>query len=577
MLFLLGILAVTAGCRGGGGDVTLRIVATSDVHGRIFDTDCLDGEVRPGSLAKFSSFLRQQRKEYRNVIYLDAGDMLQGSVEMYQDVTAQFERTSLAAQALNLLGCDAMVMGNHDFAVGGNSYDRFFRGLEFPLLGANAFFEQYGDYMTPFRILEIQGLKVAVLGFTTPVINYSIPKDRLELDLAPIREAAEHWMPVLKDEIKADVVIGLLHSGLENGRMDDEGLYENAVSQLVGSVPGFDVIIYGHDHMARCFRMADCNGDSVLLLNPGAFAVNAAVATVNVSFDQSGRPQVLTSGSLEDITEEVPDSRFMKKLSGWYDDVRNYSDSIIGAVKVTMDGSGVLWRRSSIMDYVHQIQMGFNGAQISLTLPAFTKPSVPCGRLQIRDLFAIYQFDNNMVSVMLKGSEVKDILEYSAGLYYNTVADATGPMLRYVTDENGTRTPQTPCGRLVTAAGIEYVIDVTKPEGSRVDIISFTDGTEFKPDAYYRTTVNTFLYSSPESAVFKATGLTHKDLARRFITSSQADIRYFMLTNLALAHETDRAVTVRPVSNWKLVPEDIVSECLSKDTIQFSILKNRMH
>ena len=67
--------------------MSIRFVATTDVHGRFFADNCLDGSERKGSLAKFSTFLKEQRAEYSNVIYLDAGDILQGSVEMYHDVT----------------------------------------------------------------------------------------------------------------------------------------------------------------------------------------------------------------------------------------------------------------------------------------------------------------------------------------------------------------------------------------------------------------------------------------------------------------------------------------------------------
>ena len=87
------------GCSGRKGVVSLRIIATTDVHGQIFDKDILDGQERQGSLAKLASFLKKQRKENKNVLYLDAGDILQGSIEIYQDVTAQYDRKSLAAEA----------------------------------------------------------------------------------------------------------------------------------------------------------------------------------------------------------------------------------------------------------------------------------------------------------------------------------------------------------------------------------------------------------------------------------------------------------------------------------------------
>lgn len=562
------------GCSGRRGVVNLRIIATTDVHGRIFDMDILDGKERTGSLAKLASYLKKQRRENKNVLYLDAGDILQGSFEIYQDVTAQFERKSLAAQAYNVLGCDAVAFGNHDFAVGTSCYERFYDGTKFPILSSNVCFADYGDFVPVCRMFEYKGLRVAVVGMTTPLTKYSIPSDRIaELEFRDMVETARFIVPRLREDKKADVIIGLLHSGFEGGRMDDEGVYENAVRRVVSEVAGFDVIIFGHDHTPRCLKLADCNGDSVLLINPGPYAHNAAVATVTADFRNSDKPEVLTSGYLEDITDEVPDNDFMKKLSGWYYDVINYADSVAGRITTSLEGRGVLWRESSAMDYVHSVQMAFNAAEISLASPVFTCSYIPAGDIRMRDLFALYQYENTMVSVMLKGSEVRDVLEYSAGLYYNTVKDANGNLLKTRIDEgNGKKMPSTPSNYLITAAGINYEIDVTKPEGERVRVLSMNDGKPFDPDRYYRTTINSFLYGGTESALFKATGITHKSIVRRLEVSSSTDIRYYMITDFTLKRKAGKDVNIRNVCNWRLVPEDIVEGCLARDTIDFYVI-----
>ena len=562
------------GCSGRRGVVTLRIIATTDVHGCIFDKDFIDGQERPGSLAKLASFLKKQRKEYNNIMYLDAGDILQGSFEIYQDVTAQFDRKSLAAEAYNLLGCDAVAFGNHDLAVGTMCYDRFYEGTAFPVLSSNVCLVNYGDYAPAYKMFEYKGLRVAVVGMTTPVVRYSIPPDRIEeLDFRDIVEAVRYLVPKLREEEKADVIVGLFHSGFDNGRMDDEGVFENAVSRVVSEVAGLDVILFGHDHTPRCLKMTDCNGDSVLLINPGPYAHNAAVATVTADFRKSDNPEILTSGYLEDITDEVPDKEFMNKLSGWYGDVSNYADSVAGTITTSLEGRGVLWRESSAMDYVHSVQMAFSSAEISLASPVFSRTYIPAGDIQMRDLFSLYKYENTMVSVMLKGSEVRDILEYSAGLYYNTVQDANGNLLKVRTDvSSGRKMPATPSNYLITAAGIDYEVDVTKPAGERVKVLSMSDGKPFDPERYYRTTINSFLYGGTESALFKIGSLSHKNIGRRFLISSSTDLRYCMITDLALKYKVGKKADVRKVCNWRLVPEQIVAGCLAKDTINFHVI-----
>ena len=202
ILCLSVILAILTGCTGQNKPVTVYLVSSSDIHGRIFDEDCLTGQEREGSLAKFSTFLSRLRKENRHVIYLDAGDNLQGAVDVYQDVTAQYSRTSLPAEALNYLGCFATVLGNHDFSVGPTCYDRFLRDLNCPALGGNVYFETPGDYLTPYRIYEAKGVRIGVLGMSTQLSNLQQPKDRRELDVADVIESAKYWMPILKNTKK---------------------------------------------------------------------------------------------------------------------------------------------------------------------------------------------------------------------------------------------------------------------------------------------------------------------------------------------------------------------------------------
>ena len=554
-LFTVLICSVLSGCSG-DGTVTVRVVSTSDIHGRIFQEDCLTGQDREGSMAKLSTFLNGQRKEFRNVIYLDAGDMLQGSVDVFQDVTAQYDRPSLAAEAFNILGCYATVLGNHDFSVGVPSYDRFFRTIKCPVLGANVYYETPGDFLPPYRMYETKGVKIAILGMSTPLINIQQPKDRRELDVADMVETAKYWMPILKEKKEADVVIGLFHSGYDGGR-NEEGVTENAVRRILNEVPGFNLILYGHDHRARCLKTVDCNGDSVLLLNTGPFMTNAGVATISVT--RGDKLEVKVDGELVNITDQEPDRKFMKRLSGWFDDVKEYSDSVVGVLAQPLEANSVLWDRSTQMDFIHSIQMRFDGADVSLASPGSERLYFPAGDITIRDMFELYSSDNFMVSVMMKGSEILKVLENSASQFYNTVSDGNGGLLK-------SRRRQ--LSNLVTAAGIRYEIDVTKPDGKRVSIISMSDGTPFDPDRMYRTTINAHQYFG--TSLPRLIGVTPAEFRSRLNSSSPADIRFYMITAIALSHETDQKYVVNRMTDWSLVPRDIVSDCLAKDTVNFN-------
>ena len=566
LILLLFAVAILTGCSGRRGTVTIRVVATSDVHGRFYANDCIDGSEREGSMAKLSAFLKRERDEYRHLIYLDAGDILAGSIEIYHDITAEFYEPSLAATVYNMLGCDAAVFGNHDIKVGAEVYYRFLNGCNFPLLGANLKYDNYGDFLPPYVIIEKHGVKIAVVGMTTPAVNYTVPADIVgTVTVSDIVESAQYWLPIIRENERPDVVIGLLHSGYDNGRFDELGVEENAVRRLAAEVPGFDCLIYGHDHIPYEGKVASLDGDSVLVINPGPYASKAAVITVTAGFRKRELQELSVSGSLADLSAYEPDPDFARSLNSRYETVCHYADSVIGVLDVALDSRGALWGNTTAMDYIHYHQMRFQAAEVSIATP-ISSERIEAGNFTIRDAFRFYPFENNLVSVMMKGSEIESILEFSASQFYNTVTDGTEQLLR----------PAGPIGNsssiglqtmkmFMSAAGIRYVIDVTKPAGQRVSVISMSDGTPFVPDKYYRTTFNSHLAGDAYSPLYQVPGIARDDIRRRTVTASGADLRYYLITDFFVRQETGKNVVVPDYDNWRIIPEKIVNRYLSNE------------
>ncbi len=555
LTFVLFLGTALASCSQRHGVVSVRIVATSDVHGRVFDIDAVTGKHRDGSLAKVSAFLTDQRRTGRNVLYVDCGDVLQGSIETYRDITAEFYKPCLTSDAFNLLDCKALAMGNHDLMVGTDSYYDYFVELECPVLWGNLGFTRSGDYMPAYRVIEADGVRIAFLGLTTPDVECTIPSDIMgELGVEAMEEAASRWIPVLREQERADVVVGLLHAGVEE------------CAGLAGLVPGFDLIIYGHDHLSGISRVADADGDSLWLASPGPYAASALVADISLDFTQSDSPEPVISVRVEDLTGLEPDRKFLDRLSDRWTDVCAYADSVAGSLETPLDARGSLWRTTSALDYLHSFQMDFQGAEVSLISCVQDTMTIGAGPVAIRDFFRIYPFDNNMVSLMLKGSEINSILEYSTDRYYNTYGDGDG--LLKLTGADGGAHPEEPANRFLTAAGIRYTVNVTRPYGSRVTIESMSDGTPFSMDRYYRTTVTSFLFGGTESVLQPATGLSGSELQRRLNVSSRTDLKYYMISQASLCREQGHPVRIPHLTDWKLVPHEIASGALAQDTVR---------
>ena len=126
---------------------------------------------------------------------------------------------NLAAEVMNYMAYDAGAMGNHDLETGHRVYDNWVADCRFPVLGANIIDKATGkSYLTPYVVLEREGVKVAVLGMTTPAVpNWLPPSLWSGLEFQDLVACARQWVPVIREREKPDVLVGLFHSGKEGG------------------------------------------------------------------------------------------------------------------------------------------------------------------------------------------------------------------------------------------------------------------------------------------------------------------------------------------------------------------------
>ncbi len=270
------------------------VVATSDLHGWITSAT-LYPKGRPGGLAHLAPLIAELRAETPDLILLDAGDTLRGAPNL--SLPARFlPEMSLPARGagpapppilrlMNRLGYDAMALGNHDLEAGRTALARWVGQSEFPWLSANVRHPERETLLPPYRIIERGGVRVAVLGLITPGVAIWLDRKHLAgLRVQDMAGAARRWLPVLREVERADVVIGLFHSGLD-GWYDRavalrHGLpLPNAAGLIAEGRAGFDLIVSGHAH--RLSPRRSRNGNSayaVPVVQPGARGEGLAVA-----------------------------------------------------------------------------------------------------------------------------------------------------------------------------------------------------------------------------------------------------------------------------------------------------------
>lgn len=561
-------LILLCGCSGRGRKVSLEIVATSDVHGNLFPYDFLAERDAPcdGSLARVSTVLKTERRKYgANLLYLDAGDNLQGSPLTYQDKTADYGVSSVASRVLNDLGCDVVTFGNHDIEAGIQTLDRFITSFDGNAVCANLFYKDtHYTYADPYTIIERDGIRIAVVGMTTPYVACKLPASVLsELEVKSVEESSGILIPYIVSNEAPDLIVGLFHSGLEGGKTDDE-FVENEARSTAVNVPGYDVIIYGHDHEAHVEKVADCNGDSVLLVNPGAYANSLARVSITLETVRDSVTDCSIEGFIQNVENEEADERLLTNHREKIDDVWQYLDSIVGCTDFDIDWTEAVCGPSYLTDYFNSVIFRSSSCEIALASPYDSPIHIPAGDVSIRDVIGLYPYENQITTLMLKGSDVVRILEGSSSRWMNTISNAGDTLLNIVRKDDG-YVFKNRVFDFIAAAGINYTVDITKPAGSRIKVVSMSDGSPFDPEKRYRVGMSSFLASGGYSPFCDDLGMRGSELRGLELMSSSADMCFHIITNLAVNAENNEAVHQDRRGNWKLIPEKLAADALKHD------------
>ncbi len=544
----------------------LDIYVTTDIHGMLLPFDNTEGTVTDGSLANLASITGAEGND--NILLLDNGDILQGDPLAYYYNFVDTTRTHAVADILNHLGYDAATAGNHDIEAGHSVYDRVRREYNFPLLAANAVDISTGEpYFEPYTVIRKQGMKLIVFGLITPSVPRWLPESLYRgIRFENMVETARKWMPVMLDE-EPDLIIGLFHSGM--GDENETGDDENSTLAVAINVPGFDVIFCGHDHRQDMREVSNSEGDSVLLLDGGSRAETLMHVSVTPSIEKGRRGKPVLAGRLIPMNSIPESSAFIKRYKGVSDTLKAYTSELIGRSDANATTRDAFFGPSAFVDLIHRMQLDISGAQVSLAAPLSFDQSITEGDLRIRDMYRLYRFENFLYTVTMTGGEIDRHLEHSAGLWFETMDDSKDYMLRYRLDENGkpviingTARLRNPSYNFESAMGIRYTVDVSKPQGARVNITALSDGMPFSHSETYTVAVNSYR-ANGGGGHFPAAGIIGKELDRRIINATERDLRHYMTEWI----RDKGTISPRPLAEWSIIPAEWAATAEKRERI----------
>lgn len=548
--------------------VTLQIVQTSDVHGCFFPYDFINQKAKEGSLARISDYVNSLRQAFGDdhVVLLDNGDILQGQPVCYYYNFIKTDVPNVAAEMCNYMRYDAQTIGNHDVETGHAVYDKWIRESEHPILGANMIDNTTGKpYLKPYTILERSGLKIAILGMITPAIPNWLPAELWEgVHFDDMLSTAKKWMTYIQENERPDIIVGLFHSGKEGG-ITTPDYQENEALKVAQEVPGFDVVFFGHDHRVFCGSVTCCNGKDVVCLDPANNAMRVALATVNITMKGKKIEKKTVEGSLVDISEGSIDSAFTVRFQQQEDEVEAFVSKKIGLLKNTMTSNDTFFGNSAFGDFILSLEKKITNADIAFNAPLSSNSVLQAGDVKVSDLFKLYKYENSLYTMRLTGKEIRNYLEMSYDQWFNTMKSANDHLLlldSIVGSDGQTKYSfKYPSFNFDSALGIDYEVDVRKPNGEKLTILKMSDGRPFEDNKWYTVAVNSYRGNGGGELLTRGAGIPLKELPRRIVWKSRHDLRYYIMQ----AFEQQGEVDARPADNWRLLPIEWTENAANRD------------
>jgi 5'-nucleotidase/UDP-sugar diphosphatase len=457
------------------GGFTLTLVHTNDTHAHLEPMELtLSGKkVRVGGVAQRVAFFDRLRAGRRNLLFLDAGDVFQGTLyfNQYRGLADRYFMHRMLYRV--------MALGNHEFDLGPGPLADFLKGARFKVVSANVDVSaepKLKGLFAPYAIVQVGGERVGVIGLTTPDTREIANPGPTVAFLDPYESAQKAVYELLAKGVNKIVVLSHLGYG--------EDL------KLARRLVGAQVIVGGHSHtLLGSFphkELAPAGPYPTVVKNPEgkdvlvvqAWEWGKVVGLLEVTFAPTGELLAYKGEALLMTPEVSPEDFFAKEaLLAYAQPVMALMGQVIAEAKVDLVGErAIVRKRESNLGNLIADGMVWKtrnaGVQIALQNGGGIRASIPKGPITVGKVYEVLPFGNTLVVMDLKGKEILAALE------------------------NGVSQWEQGAGRFLQVSGLRYAFDLARPAGSRVVRVEVRTAKGFAPldlEATYRVVVNNFI------------------------------------------------------------------------------------
>lgn len=467
-VYALALATVLAGSRLAA--VTLTILHTSDLHGRVDPHDELEDRDLGGGLARVAAAVRTIRAESRPTLLLDSGDTIQGSPTQALAFAGRAgDGTDPIIRVMNQLGYGAMAVGNHEFDFGMDRLERSRREARFPWLSANVRGADGGPAFEAYAVRVVEGVRIGILGLTTPRVFSNGPPAAPGLSVTDPVAAARRFVPILREKEHCDLLVVITHQGFvpeSRTAAHRPGAGDDEAYALVTSVSGIDLLLAGHTHTA----VDPHRIGKTWVSEPGRWGNTLTRFDVTLRRSGEGWTVARIVGRNLSMRAVTPDAESVAAVEAEHAATLRALREPLARLETPVSASEARSRDTGLLDWLHAVQLAAPADLSFCSLQAREPQDWPSGPLTARQVWSFYPYEDRLVTVWATGRHVRAALEHAT----ECLVDPNAPL--YNCD---------------TLAGAEYVIDPSRPEGRRV--VSLTrNGRAISDDDTFTVVLNSF-------------------------------------------------------------------------------------
>ena len=489
---LCSLFALSAVSTAMAQEVNIKLLGTSDIHGRVVPWSYgADVEDKSGSYAQIATYVKDVRKNNKNVVLVDVGDAIQDNQVDVFAKDKKYYKDHPIPKVLNEMKYDIFVLGNHEFNFGMKALDEILKDIKAKKLTAN-FYHKKNDkrYIDATTIIEKDGVKLGIIGLSTPM-SAKFEEDTGNLkDMKFTSPTEEARTQVEKLKAKGvDAIIVIAHMGIENeNKIPDTGMRD-----VINAVDGIDVVIAGHMHK-------DVPSETIkntLITEPHRYGT--VVSEVDLTFDINDKKEVKLvkkESKTVPVKELEADKKIAEIYKPYHEKLRELNNVVIGQTENEMvpqetkhGVSAAFSKDTGLSSFINDVEQHYSGADVVTFSFDHQKARMNKGDIKKKDIIFNYRYAGGDVTVYeMTGKQLKEYMEWSAN-YFDTIQpgdteyryNAERKKSKYVTYD--------------IFGGVNYKIDLRNPQGSKIVDLTLADGKPVTDDMKLKVGMNSYRFA----------------------------------------------------------------------------------